>query len=365
MLNPSLLRLVSMQTQPLAQATTLPATLYADPEIHARELNTLLVRHWQLAGNQLMLSGDLHFAPSQVLGKSVVLTRDRDQTIRAFHNVCRHRGGPLATSPGCSKTLQCKYHGWTYDLQGQCKVAGEMGEAEGFDRQSMRLYELPCRLWNGLIFVSLSPDPPPFENWLKDIDQIIEPISLANMFYAKRVCYQLSCNWKVYVENYLEGYHLPFVHPTLNQLLNFNAYTTQLHEWFSHQTSPIRQETSVYGSGHAHYFFLYPNMMLNILPHRLQTNLVIPMAANRCEVIFDYFLMDSDDAQSHSRLSEDLAFSEQVQQEDIEICEQVQKGLESGAYQHGRISPSQEKGLWHFQEHLRREYHQGLDFNAP
>ena len=165
------------------------------------------------------------------------------------------------------------------------------------------------------------------------------------MPYVRTVSYEVACNWKVYVENYLEGYHLPFVHPGLNQLLSYNQYKTQLFRWYSHQSSPIQSD--LYGDGQAHYIFMYPNMMLNILPNRLQSNLVIPLSPTTCRVVFDYYTHQT------SVLDRDIAFSDEVQGEDIHICERVQQGLMSGAYQAGRISPSQEKGVWHFQELIR------------
>jgi len=149
---------------------------------------------------------------------------------------------------------------------------------------------------------------------------------------------------------------LPHVHPGLNRLLNYRNYTTTLAEWYSYQHSPLDGANGPYQSGDAHYYFIYPNLMLNILPDRLQTNLVVPVSPRRCRIVFDYFYMDTESESAKQMIAEDLNFSDQVQQEDIGICERVQLGLESGSYRAGRLSPKREAGVHHFQELIRRDY---------
>ncbi|HEV2212193.1 MAG TPA: SRPBCC family protein, partial [Gammaproteobacteria bacterium] len=161
--------------------------------------------------------------------------------------------------------------------------------------------------------------------------------------------------------NYLEGYHLPHVHPGLNKLLDYREYTTQTAAWHSHQHSPLDGEQGPYATGEAHYYFIYPNMMLNILPGRLQTNLVLPVSAGRCRVVFDYFYADAVSPAALKMIDADLAFSDEVQREDIGICERVQLGLESGSYKAGRLSPKRESGVHHFQELIRAAYRRAAE----
>jgi choline monooxygenase len=161
----------------------------------------------------------------------------------------------------------------------------------------------------------------------------------------------------VYVDNYLEGYHLPCVHPSLQRTLDPAGYVTELAERYSIQSSPLLDSAGhPYGSGQALYVFIYPNVMLNCLPGRLQTNRVVPLDAGRCRVDFDYYYAPGEDV----RADEDARFSDSVQREDIAICEAVQRGLVSGSYRAGRLNPVQESGLWHFHELLRADYRRCL-----
>jgi choline monooxygenase len=162
----------------------------------------------------------------------------------------------------------------------------------------------------------------------------------------------------VYVDNYLEGYHVPHVHPGLNKLLDYRSYRTELSDWYSLQWSPLRvpdesADASLYGNGDALYYWLWPNTMLNILPGRLQTNTVVPLGVDRCRVMFDsYYAPGADDAKRDA----DLDFSDEVQHEDLGICEDVQRGFASGSYVPGRLNPLRETGVHHFHELLRAAY---------
>ena len=172
------------------------------------------------------------------------------------------------------------------------------------------------------------------------------------MSFHRRVEYEVGCNWKVYVDNYLEGYHLPHVHPGLSKVLDYRAYSTELAEWWSLQHSPLRDAGDIYGKGSAWYFFVYPNLMLNIMPGRLQTNVVLRSASTAAGWSFDYFYS----GRGVALAEEDQRFSDEIQREDIAICERVQEGLRSRSYVPGRLSPRRESGVWHFQNLLRKAY---------
>ena len=175
--------------------------------------------------------------------------------------------------------------------------------------------------------------------------------------------YSVACDWKVYVDNFLEGYHLPLVHPELCKTLDVSAYVTETFARHSLQHSPIRErgDGSVYGEGDAFYYFVFPNVMLNVLPGRLQTNVVVPDGPGRCRVLFDFFYGDVDSPEAQAQIAADLAFSDAVQQEDIEICERVQIGLASRGYDRGRFSVECEAGVHHFQALLKTAIAEGLD----
>jgi choline monooxygenase len=343
-------------SRPLSEATTLPSSMYADPEFHAFELQNIFAQTWQpvARADQLRETGDQVVA--EVAGKPVIVVRGGDGVLRGFFNVCRHRAGPLALVNGNTRQLQCKYHGWTYTLEGQLRAAHEMQDAKGFDISCIHLDPVQVGEWEGLVFVVVKEPAMTLEQLLAGIRERIRPIELARMQFHSRINYDVACNWKAYVDNYLEGYHLPHVHPGLNRLLDYRSYTTHLAEWYSYQHSPLDGTRGPYQTGEAHYYFIYPNIMLNILPDRLQTNLVLPVSSRRCRIIFDYYYTEIESEAARRMIAEDLRFSDEVQQEDIGICERVQTGLESGSYHAGRLSPKRESGVHHFQELVRRAY---------
>jgi choline monooxygenase len=229
-----------------------------------------------------------------------------------------------------------------------------MDGAADFDKSRIHLDAVRVQEWQGLVFVALDPATPPFDDVYGGIVERIRPVELGALRFHRRVSYDVACNWKIYIDNFLEGYHLPHVHPGLSRVLDYRVYDTELFEWYSLQHSPLRANDGIYGDGQAWYYFIYPNVMLNIMPGRLQTNRVLPLGLDRCRIEFDFYY--SDDAESLARADKDLAFSDEIQVEDIAICEAVQKGLTSGVYEPGRLCPKRESGVWHFQECLRRAY---------
>jgi len=347
--------LESCRPEPLDQAHALHAAFYRDAHWLAVEQDAVFARSWQLAAH----SGDLQHSGDHVVGsiagKPVIIVRQPDGGLSGFYNVCRHRAGPLAVCNGRqARTLHCKYHGWTYTLDGQLRAATEMQGARQFDIAQIRLPRIAVREWQGLVFAALSGAAPPFDDVVGGIRERIAPIDLSAMRFARRDTYRIACNWKVYVDNFLEGYHLPFVHPGLNKVLDYRAYDTELFTWYSLQHSPLRNNDGIYGDGDAFYYFVYPNIMLNITPGRLQTNRILPDGHDHCLVEFDYYYTDDPDVQA--RIAAEQAFSDEIQAEDISICEHVQQGLASGSYAAGRLNPKRESGVWHFQNLLRAAY---------
>lgn len=342
---------VDLDPQAALGARALPAALYREGPIHDIERQVVFARHWQYLGHrsQLPSEGDLFIAP--LGGLDVVVVRSA-QGLRGFHAVCRHRAGPLEPCRGGGKTfLRCRYHAWAYDLDGRLISAPEMRGAAGFDAASIHLPSIEVEEFEGLIFGRLERGPATLDETLAEIAPRLERAghALSTLRFHERMSYDIDCNWKTYVDNYLEGYHVPHVHPTLNAILDYRSYTTTLARWHSLQASPLESAPDAYGSGEALYYFIYPNTMLNILPGRLQTNRVLPLRGNRCRVEFDFLYRDTP-------LPNDRAFSDVVQDEDIRICEDVQRNLDSGSYVSGLLNPTRESGVHHFQELLRADY---------
>lgn len=343
------------EQKPLDSATALHAQFYRDENWLAVEHSEVFSKSWQLFSHSEALQNSGDHVIGEIAGKPVIVVRQTSGELKAFYNVCRHRAGPLATCNGkAAKSLHCQYHGWTYQLDGQLRAATEMQGAADFNVSDIRLNPVLVREWQGLVFVALSDQTPAFDKVFNGIVERIKPIEIPSMRFYNRVVYDIGCNWKVYIDNFLEGYHLPFVHPGLSKVLDYRVYDTELHDWYTLQHSPLRNNDGLYGDGNAYYYFIYPNIMLNILPGRLQTNRILPNGRDRCFVEFDHYYTADDETQA--RIKNEQAFAHEVQEEDITICEHVQKGLSSGAYEAGRLNPKRESGVWHFHNLLRRAY---------
>ena len=342
--------------QKLALATALPALFYTDTNTPQLDVRAVFSRSWQWVCHQSQIADAGDYIVTTIAGLPLIILRSVDGSIKAFHNVCRHRAGPIATCDAKqAKVLRCKYHGWTYGLDGVLRSAPEMTNTENFTLSDIKLPEAKVAVWQGLVFVA-ADDAPKFLEVIDGIDERLGQQTLQNYVFHRRVGYDINCNWKVYVDNYLEGYHVPHIHPGLNSLLDYRTYITETAEWYSYQFSPLESADDLYGSGDALYYFIYPNTMLNILPGRLQTNRVIPLDVNKCRVEFDYYYAADDSDKAAQRRERDLAFSDEVQKEDVDICESVQIGLSSGSYTAGRLNPLRENAVHHFHELLRSAY---------
>ena len=345
----------------------LPAHWYRDPATLALERERIFDRGWHLLAHASRLRKPGDHVVADCAGLPVLAVRGTDADgapgpIRAFHNVCRHRAGPLALCDGlAARSLRCRYHGWTYALDGVLRSAPEMGTAPDFKPSDIVLPQLAVRVWQGLVFAAVDEtNAPGFEAFVAGIDaRLGANRGLAQYGHHHRTGYDVACNWKVYVDNYLEGYHVPHIHPGLNSLLDYRQYVTECGDWFSYQYSPLESDPALYGDGDALYYFIYPNTMLNLLPGRLQSNRVLPLGPERCIVEFDYYYLDDDSDEAAARRQADHDFAHQVQDEDIEICEHVQRGLASGSYVPGRLNPLRENAVFHYHELLRAAYRAG------
>lgn len=348
--------------QPLVRAETIPSAWYTDSLFHNFDKHAVFNRAWHNIGHVSRLKNHGDYIIGSAAENPVIVVLGQDEKLRAFYNVCRHRGGPLAMEDGCGKVLQCKYHGWTYLLDGSLRGTPKFDRTELFDKKDYGLVPINIDVWEGFVFVNVDMKPPHVATFFKGIPERIAPISLAEKQFYKRITYHVCCNWKIYVDNYLEGYHLPFVHPELCNLLDFQQYFTETYDWYSFQYSPIQQQQNIYGEAGemAYYYFVWPNFMLNILPDRLQTNRVLPDGHDRCIVLFDYYYDDIHSPDAIERAEADIEYSHKIQLEDIEICEHVQQGLQSNAYDKGRFSVEFENAVHHFQSLLKDAYRTAL-----
>jgi choline monooxygenase len=336
-------------------AETLPSRLYVDPVYLALEEERIFGRTWQLVGRVAQLAEPGAYLTAEIGDEAIVVVRD-GKVLRGFHNICLHRAGPVASGCGVRKTLQCKYHGWTYRLDGSLHRAPEMEGSEGFDPESMRLLPVQIATWGPLVFANLDLKAPPLERFLEGIPERTARFRPEAMYYVMRKAWTVRCNWKVYVDNYLEGYHLPAVHPGLYKELDYDAYRVEPHRYWSLQHAPLRQghgpERKYVAQGEgddAQYYWLFPNVMLNIYQGQMQTNVVLPRGVDACEVVFEWYAARPPaDAAADPTWTRLVAFSDEIQDEDIGICERVQQNLRSRSYDRGRYSAARENGVHHF-----------------
>ena len=344
----------SFQWEPdLARAGTIPSAWYTDPTMLETERRAVFGRCWQPVGLAAWVDRpDTYFA-GEIAGEPVLVTCAADGRLRALSNVCRHRGSELCTGQGVGTVIRCPYHGWTYQLDGRLHGAPEFDGVENWDRSTVCLPEWRAERWGPYIFVNMDPAAPPLSEVMGAIPREVAELGcpIDRLHQAYRRDYVIECNWKVYVDNYLEGYHLPAAHPGLFRELDYAQYRVETFAHYSSQIAPIRAADSSgprryeFGdsSSRALYYWIFPNTMLNVYPDNLSVNIIVPLGSEKTLTIFEWFSYGDAGVSP-----ETIDFSDEIQQEDIRICESVQRGLRSRYYDRGRFSVKRENGVHHF-----------------
>jgi choline monooxygenase len=339
----------------LELASTLPSSWYVRPEVLELEKQKIFSRTWQLVGRLDQVSRPGDFLTATIADEPVLVVRDAAGGLRALSNVCRHRAGPVASGSGNCRAFRCGYHGWTYSLEGRLLAAPEFDGVDEFEKAAQRLPSFRVDTWRGHIFVNLDPDAAGLADFTTGIEERTGSLDMKACRFVERKDWHLKCNWKTYVDNYLEGYHLPVVHPGLNRELDYSSYRTGTSRFHSVQYSPIRPGTSSRlgvgpedSSAQALYFWLFPNLMLNVYPDNYSTNLIVPLGPEKTLTVFEWFFREPDAPGVKERIRRAIEFSDEIQREDIAICEAVQVGLRSRNYVSGRYSVRRENGVHHF-----------------
>lgn len=339
-------------------ASTPPGAFYCSEAVHAAVRERIFARSWQFAAD-----ADVVRVPNQVypfvlleglLDEPLLLTRDSTDRLACVSNVCTHRGNLVCENAGTQRTLRCRYHGRRFALDGRFEHMPEFAGTADFPSAADDLARVEHALLERWLFVSLGPHAP-FDELLAPVLARVGWMPLREMRFdaARSREYLVRCNWALYCENYLEGFHIPFVHSSLNEAINYGAYFTELHRWGSVQVGvaadgeacfELPESSPEHGQRiAAYYFWLFPNTMLNFYPWGLSINVVRPLAVDRTRVSFLSFVHDP------SRLDQGAgAELDRVEREDEAIVEAVQKGLRSRLYTRGRYSPTREQGTHHF-----------------
>ncbi|GAB2219093.1 hypothetical protein Droror1_Dr00006721 [Drosera rotundifolia] len=348
---------------PIEDAVTPPSSWYTDPAFYEFELDRVFYRGWQAVGYAEQVREVHDYFTGRLGNVEYVVCRDGDGKLLAFHNVCRHHASAIANGSGQKQCFVCPYHGWTYGLDGSLLKATRITEPQKIDSKEFGLVPIRVDEWGPFVAINLDKGhwtKPEADgdimghDWLGSSSEILRAggvIDSTLSFLCRRE-YTIDCNWKVFCDNYLDGgYHVPYVHRGLASGLELNTYTTEIYEKVSIQRCHCG---STGGEGdfdrlgsEALYAFIYPNFMINRYGPWMDTNLVLPLGPRKCLVVFDYFL-DASLKDDESFIQRSLKESEQVQIEDIKLCEGVQRGLQSPAYNCGRYAATVEKAMHHF-----------------
>src|SRR5712675_2036721 len=340
---------------PLEKASTIPSPWYFDARIARLENEQVFAHAWQVAGRVDQVREKGQFFTAELGDEPIVVVRGEDGMLRAFYNVCRHHAAAVVTEThGCAKQFRCPYHGWTYGNDGALKGMVEFEGVCNFDRAKNGLVPAAVEVWENFVFVNLDPHAAALRSFLGSVPGLVSPLQLSQkLHYFDRRIYTLHCNWKVYVDNYLDGgYHVPHAHKGLSSVIEYTQYTIRNFERACLQSSPLSSDANSAAGvaatrqGRAFYLWIYPNFMINAYEGVMDTNLVLPIGVDKCAVVFDYYFADiSRKASKKNQAS--IKVSEKVQEEDEAICDAVQRGLASRAYVAGRLSVRREAG-----EHL-------------
>jgi len=338
-------------TTPIASATSLPAAWYTDPAVAGRERERVFRGAWHLAARADQLAAPGSFVGGVSAGLPWLVVRGDDGALRAFHNACRHKATPLtleAGRAGPDRALTCPYHGWRYRLDGSLKSAPRMAGSAHLGPGCLGLAPMGVAVWGP--FVLVHADPAAEAPALTELTARLDATGWGRLRYAGERRWTVRCNWKVFVDNYLDGgYHIAHMHPSLDAQLDMAAYRTELFDRYSIQSAPAASAgvgPERIGSG-AIYAWIYPNLMVNRYGPALDTNLVLPLGPDRCEVVFGFWF-DPELPDLEAFAARSMAQASVTQDEDIAVSEAVQIGMGSPAWNGGPYAPTVEQGIHHF-----------------
>ena len=342
----------------ISAARTLESAFYRDEAAFALARERVFARAWQWLGrlDDVAASGSL--APRDLLpgalDEPLLLSRDAAGTLRCLSNVCTHRGNILVKAACRAEQIRCGYHSRRFDLAGKMTFMPEFLGVKDFPAASDDLASVPFHEWAGHGFAALDPAAP-IDDFLGDIRTRLSWLPLARFEPdpARDREFDIDAHWALYVENYLEGFHIPFVHAGLNQVVDYGSYSSELFRYANLQLALAKPGEHAFeppaGSPDygkriaAYYWFVFPNLMLNFYPWGLSLNVVQPQAIDRTRILFRSFIHDA------SRLDEGAGSGlDRVEAEDEAIVHAVQRGVRSRFYRHGRYSPTRERGVHHF-----------------
>jgi Rieske 2Fe-2S family protein len=345
--------------RPLEEATTLPGWFYTDPGIHRLEVERIFTKMWLCVGREEDLPSPGDWLTRDIGQQSVIVLRDKEGFVRAFHNVCRHRGSRLLTAAEGKglKGIQCPYHAWTYELSGALRAAPHMEDARNFDRREFGLNRVRLEAWEGFLFINLAPESESLMEFLGDMGTKFARYNLGGLRRGKRIVYDVAANWKLLAENYSECYHCALIHPELNRISHYTSGEIDLINqatvggWMELRENDYNSMTlsgktprppfpgiTAEDERRIHYYIVYPNLLLSLHPDYVMSHVVWPDGPGRSQILNE-FLFAADEVTGKDFDPSDAAdFWDLTNRQDWNACERTQQGVASSAYDRGRLS---------------------------
>jgi choline monooxygenase len=321
----------------IRKAETLPSDFYTDPAYFEASKEKIFARSWQFLCHEREIEGlrPVQLLPG-ILDEPILLTRSGNELF-CLSNVCTHRGKLLVDEPCAANLIRCGYHGRRFSLDGKFLSMPEFDGVEDFPSEADNLRTIQIESAGGFQFCSLAPQIP-FAEVFAEVSHLFSERESAAPDLKERKEYEIDAHWALYCENYLEGFHIPYVHKALNAIVDYGTYTTETFRYSSVQTGSDED-----GNVAAKYLFVFPNLMFNFYPWGVSVNVVRPVSPSKSVVEFLSYVCD--EAKRDKGAGADL---HGVEMEDEAVVESVQKGIRSRFYSHGRYSPTRERGTHHF-----------------
>jgi len=357
--------LSSISPAPITTSTQpqygLSARWYWDADIYQAERHSIFAATWQFLGCEADVAKPGQYISSEVAGYRFFVIRGRDGLLRGFHNVCPHRASLLLDEgKGQCDLLRCRYHGWVFDREGRLRKAPDFGEADWFHLEDYGLKPIHVSVWRGLIFVSLATEPLPLLEFLGALPELLEPYPIESFVKTDEAGFEMKANWKTYTDNFVEGYHVPGIHPAFNAVIDYSKFETTADRNVVIMRAP-QKGGSIYGGL---WLWIWPNFTLSVYPKGMNTSRILPLDPDRTRLSYSFHFADtSDEAAPANRQTVETNCA--IVREDFGICEKAQDNLKAGVFERGPLSPRHEIGVGYFHDLVRAAVQrEGINFDG-
>ena len=321
---------------------------YVDPSIYEKERQSIFKTHWHMLGPASQVAEPGQYLAAELAGWKIFALRGRDGRLRAFQNVCRHRGARLLEEgAGRCDVLRCPYHQWIYDQEGRLKRAPFFGDDPGFRMENWPLQPVSVEIWRGLLFVSIEPELDLLEQ-LGDMPDEVAEFPLESFSSVSTVRFVMAANWKTYTDNFVEGYHVPGIHPGFARVIEFDQFETVALHNAVRMTAPQRGG-SIYGGK---WMWGWPSWTLSTFPGGMNTSRINPLGVAETELVYHFYFADTSSTTEADR-ARTVETNCAIVREDFGVCEHTQRNYAADAYLPGPLSPRHERSVAYFQQRVR------------